>query len=391
MSLHNNRITPIVSPFKPTSSIDTWILIATLVLVMTGLISVYSVTMNLGISYLKNQAIRIIIGLVAMIIGFAIPYKLYEGKTKDIILIITIFLLILTLIFGRKVAFARRWALFFQTAEFAKYSLIIWLSGYFANLKEKQRKIELKKNLIKSFPYFPLFTVVVIIGLLLLQPAIGTSFILAISSLCLFFIVGVRLKHILLISTISIVLFVVSILTIPYAKSRFEKFCQGITYQQRQSRIAIGSGGIIGVGLGEGKQKLHFLPKAHTDFIFSAFAEETGLIGSLIMLSLFFVLFMRGFKIAAQTNDFFGQYLVLGISIMLFLYVLVHLAVALKLMPTTGQPLPFISYGGSALVSNLFAVGIILNISKYRRNTYENGIYHRRRNWRTYLPKYRDW
>ncbi|MCX8015038.1 MAG: FtsW/RodA/SpoVE family cell cycle protein [candidate division WOR-3 bacterium] len=389
MNFPKAQTPPIISPLKPTSAIDAWILIVTLILIMIGLISVYSVTMNSGTGYLKNQAIRIIIGLGAMVVGFAIPYKLYEGKTKDVLLIITIILLIITLTFGRKVAFARRWAFFFQTAEFAKYSLIIWLSGYFANLKEKQKKIELKKNLIKTFPYSPLIVVVVVIGLLLLQPAIGTSFILAISSLCLFFIAGVRPRHIFLISSISIALLVISILTIPYAKSRFEKFWQGIPYQQRQSRIAIGSGGITGVGLGEGKQKLHFLPKAHTDFIFSAFAEETGLIGSLIMLTLFFILFARGFKIGIQTNDFFGQYLTIGISIIIFLYVLVHLAVALKLLPTTGQPLPFVSYGGSALISNLYAVGIILNVSKYRRNTYENGFhYHRRYRW-SYLSQYR--
>ena len=384
----SQKSSSIIAP-RQSSPIDTSILITTIILTMIGLVMVYSVTINSGFVFLKGQIIRICIGLCALTIASMIPYKWYQGRVKDILLIGTIILLILTLTIGRKVAFARRWALFFQTAEIAKYSLIIWLSGYYANIREKQNTGEINQIKLKKFPYIPLIIVGLIIMLLLFQPAVGTSAILALSALFVFYVSGVKLKNILLIGIISIAVFSLSIITIPYAKMRYDDFRKGMTYQQWQSRIAIGSGGVKGVGLGEGKQKLHFLPEVHTDFIYSAIGEEFGLIGSFVILSLFFILFSRGFKIGIEVNDIFGQYLVIGICVIIFQYVLVHLGVALALIPTTGQPLPFVSYGGTALVTNLYAVGIILNVSKFRRKKLENNSYSNRWNRRAYLSRTR--
>ena len=142
---------------------------------------------------------------------------------------------------------------------------------------------------------------------------------------------------------------------------------------------------------GEGKQKFYFLPKLHTDFIFSAIGEEFGFIGCFAIALLFFILFSRGIRIAVEINDDFGQLLVAGIIIIIFQYLLIHVSVALSIIPTTGQPLPFVSFGGSALATNLYAIGIVLNASKDRRKKVENSSIRNRWNRRTYIPSTRNW
>lgn len=376
---------------KQFSSIDIILLIIAIILTMIGLVTVYSITIRYGNIYLVHQIIRICVGLTALVIATHIPYSNYKGQFKNILLIGTIIMLILTLTIGKQVAEAKRWAYFFQPAEIAKYTLIIWLSGYFAIRREKELNHNgYTKQKFGKFPYLPIAVVGVFILLLLLQPAIGTSVILGISSLLIFFISGVKIKHLLLISLVGIVLIITAITTIPYAKKRFHNFCSGVTYQQQQSKIAIGSGRFFGKGLGEGKQKFFFLPKLHTDFIFSAIAEEFGFIGSFFVLSMFFILFCRGICISNLTADVFGQLLSAGITIIIFQYVIVHLGVALSLLPTTGQPLPFVSYGGSALVTNLYAIGILLNISRFRRHNSESNIIRNRWNGRTYFSRARS-
>lgn len=373
------------------SSIDLAILVAAVTLTMVGLVIVYSITMPYGNFYLKQQVIRIFIGLISLITAINIPYTCYKGKFKDVLLIITIVLLIITLVIGKQVAEAKRWAYFFQPAEIAKFTLLIWLSGYFANRKEgiaiPEQKNRLKMN---NFPYLPLVTVCLVIGLLLLQPAIGTSVILTLSSLLLFFISGIKFRHLLLITIIGSILIIATIFTVPYAKKRFYDFRSGITYQQKQSKIAIGSGRLFGKGLGEGKQKFYFLPKLHTDFIFSAIAEEFGFIGSIFIIFLFFIIFSRGLNIVLSIQDTFGQLLSISILFIIIQYLIIHLGVALSLFPTTGQPLPFISYGGSALATNLYAIGILLNISKFRRQKSESNFNRNRWNRRSYLPGHRS-
>jgi cell division protein FtsW len=163
------------------------------------------------------------------------------------------------------------------------------------------------------------------------------------------------------------VLFVVAITCTRYAHDRWERFTNGKHHQQEQSLIAIGSGGPFGRGLGESRQKFQFLPKMHNDFIFAEIGEEFGFIGSVAVCLLYLILFLYGMKISSETSSPFGQYLASGITFVIFLYAVVHVAVALGLIPTTGQPLPFISSGGSALLSNLFAAGVLLNISRFKR------------------------
>ncbi len=424
---------------KGKSPYDKVILMITVMLTMIGLIMVYSVTIPFGFNYLKDQLVRIGIGFIALAVASFIPYHYYRRRIKDILLIIAIIFLIFTLITGRKVAGARRWtkakwlSVQFQPSEFAKYALVIWLAGYFANRQSKEEKtafssigtnrsdaylqpvFNIDKNLYSWFEYsaksassnflsvnntsqmrgdrnsvihkivylwqiyrasiiFPFSVVVLTAVLLLLQPAIGTCIIVIFSALLIFFISGVKLRYILFTSILGIIVLIISVNFIPHAKNRYQQHKAGTTYQQIQSKIAIGSGGFRGKGLGEGKQKYYFLPKIHTDFIFSAIGEEGGFIGSVLILGLFFVLLNRGLKIAREINDTFGCLLVAGIMVVVFQYVLVHLAVALAIIPVTGQPLPFISYGGSALISNLFAIGVVLNVSKFRRKNIDGDV-----------------
>jgi len=206
-----------------------------------------------------------------------------------------------------------------------------------------------------------------VVGLTLAQPAVGTSFIIAVASLAVFVLAGVRWWHLLMTVGVGVALFILTINYIPYAHERWERFTNGKHHQQEQSLIAIGSGGPFGRGLGESRQKFQFLPKMHNDFIFAEIGEEFGFIGSVAVCLLYLILFLYGMKISSETSGPFGQYLASGITFVIFLYAVVHIAVALGLIPTTGQPLPFVSSGGSALLSNLFAVGVLLNISRFKR------------------------
>ncbi len=374
------------APYNTTLNIqssffDMPLLIIAVILTMIGLIMVYSVTLNSNFIFLKGQIIRVACGFIALIIASIVPYRFYQGWFKYFLLAGIIAMLIFTLLFGRQVAAVKRWSGFFQPAEIAKFVLIIFLAGYFTDKKENGENISSWKNLIQ-----PLLATGIVCTLLLLQPAVGTTIILLSSALLIFFVAGVKFRQLVIIVLIGIALLGIRVSRIKYAHDRVKRFSGGTTYQQEQSRIAIGSGGIIGQGLGEGKQKFYFLPKLHTDFIFSGIGEEFGLIGCIAILLLFYLLFNRGIKIGIEVNDKFGQMLIFGIMIVIFQYLLVHLGVALSIIPCTGQPLPFVSYGGSALVTNLYAIGVILNISKHRRKNSGFDTYRNWRNRRSYIP-----
>lgn len=344
---------------KPKESMDTPLFVATIVLVMIGLVMVYSSTFHLGYSYLKLEVLRILVGITALYLGTRIRYIKLSGKTKNIILFSTLIILLATLLLGRKVMGARRWIGILQPAEFAKLALIFWLASFFA----EGRSIDTR---FKSQVLPPLIVTLVIVILTVLQPAVGTSCILFAVSLTMFFLGGVKLKYIIIIGGITLLGFMILVFVFPHSRKRIKDFWQGDRYQQTQSVIAIGSGGLTGKGLGEGKEKFKFLPKMPTDFIFSAIGEEFGFIGSLIIFLLFLIILVRGLKIATAAEDYFGYLLASGITVMIFIYTLIHIGVALGIIPPTGQPLPFVSFGGSALVTNLFALGLVLNISKFR-------------------------
>lgn len=344
---------------KPREQVDTVLLIATIILVMVGLVMVYSSTFHQGYDYLQSEALRVAIGLVALFVGTKIRYIRFSGNTKNIIILIAFIILIMTIFLGKKVLGARRWIGILQPAEFAKLSLIFWLAGFFA----ENRGLE---NVFKKQALPPLIVTLVIVSLTIIQPAVGTSCILFATSLTMFFLGGVKIKFIALIGGIALLAFVTIIFIFPHSRKRIINFWRGDRYQQTQSIIGIGSGGLTGKGLGEGKQKFSFLPKIPTDFIFSAIGEEFGFIGSITIFLLFFLILFRGLKIALSAEDYFGYLLSAGTTVMLFIYALIHIGVALGILLPTGQPLPFVSFGGSSLVTNLFALGLVLNVSKFR-------------------------
>ncbi len=335
-------------------------------LVLIGVTLVYATTCHKGIAFLKSQGLRAGLGLVVLFLGARIRYTTWNRRVKWVALIGSAAVLVLTLVTGLLFKDVRRAlgneTFSIQPAEAAKFALLVWLAGYFDRIKEKGLERRFLWGLV-----LPGATVFGVVGLTLLQPAVGTSFIIAVASLIVFVVAGVRWWHLLVTVAVGVVMFVAAITCIPYAKERWQRFIGGKHRQQEQSLIAIGSGGPFGRGLGESRQKFQFLPKMHNDFIFAEIGEEFGFIGSVAVYLLYLILLIYGMRIGSEASGPFGQYLASGITGVIFVYAVVHVAVALGLIPTTGQPLPFISSGGSALVSNLFAVGILLNISRFRR------------------------
>ncbi|MEW6171361.1 MAG: FtsW/RodA/SpoVE family cell cycle protein, partial [Candidatus Omnitrophota bacterium] len=209
------------------------------------------------------------------------------------------------------------------------------------------------------------------VGLLLLQPDLGTAISFVCVGLLLFFIAGIRLEQLLGLIGLSIPVVYVLIFSVPYRKKRILAFLnpwldpRGSGFQIIQAQIALGSGGILGLGLGQSKQKLFFLPAAHTDFIFSIISEELGLLGAATVIILFAFFFLNCIKIISRVKESFGKLLGFGLTAKILLAAIINIGVNVGLFPTKGLPLPFVSYGGSALVFDMAAVGLLLNIARY--------------------------
>jgi len=358
---------------RPKNPVDPWLLFVVVTLAMVGLIVVYAATYHQGSERIVDHLIRAGLGLVALFIGMKLRYTVLAGRLGWLLLGVVLILMVITAVSGRAAGVAHRWLpllrqLSIQPAEIAKFVLPMWLAAYFASLKEKPDK---KWNAWHSLGK-PGLVAFGFIGLTAAQPAVGTTAIMAVSSLLLFVLVGVKLRYLVPVGVLAGVALVVLVWRVPYAHKRWNEFVRGECWQQQQSLIAIGSGGVFGKGLGEGKQKFYFLSKLDTDFAVASVGEEFGFVGGLAIFLLYGVFLVRGMQTARRSTHHFGQYLASGIVITLFMYALVHIAVALGWAPTTGQPLPFVSYGGSALVTNLFAAGVVLNISRYARRPDES-------------------
>lgn len=312
--------------------------------------------------YIKDQSIWMILGFIAMTIFIFFDYhKLYIFALP--ILIFAIFLLFLVFIpgVGVYVLGARRWInarlFILQPAELVKLSLAIYLSAWFSN-KEKKR-----------FGAFSLL-IGVVLGLIMLEPDMGTAGIVLSEALLVYFLSGGSILHFLL--AVPLIGAAGALLAIfePYRAQRIATFLnvnqslQTSSYHVRQILIALGMGGITGVGIGNSLQKYAYLPENTTDSIFAIIAEEFGFIGSVILILAFMFLVWRGFLIASKAKDTFGRLLAGSITTFLAVQIIINLGAQTALMPLTGVPLPFISYGGSALVVDLCSIGILLNISR---------------------------
>lgn len=361
---------------KKTGQIDRILLYAVFGLVVFGLIMIASA----GIGYaktrfgdeyffLKRQLLfGVLPGLLILMVLKNINYQIWK-RFAFLFFIVSIILLFMVFIpgFGTKIYGASRWLqlgpLSFQPSEMLKISLILYLAAWLANKKEK----------IQDFYEGLMPFLVVIMGvsfLLIKQPDIGTLGVVALTAISVFFVSGAKLGHIFLLGLGGLGTLGLLIKMESYRMDRLLVFLhpeldpRGIGYQINQALLAIGSGGIFGVGLGHSMQKFNYLPEPVGDSIFAIIGEELGFVGILIPILLFSVLVVRGLKIARNAPDMFGMLTAVGIVSWIMLQASINIAAISGLAPLTGIPLPFISYGGTSIVFLLAAVGILLNISK---------------------------
>ncbi len=295
----------------------------------------------------------------------------YKNASK--ILIVAFILLVLVLIPGIGIVRngSRSWfgigPFGIQPSEFAKLSLIIFASKYL----EKNDK--LLKNYQKGV--FPILSILLLtFGLIMLEPDFGTGMILVISILSIMFVAGVNMKFFLYLGIIGIIGIVLLVMIAPYRMDRITSFLNpwsdplGTGFQIIQSLYAIGPGGLLGMGLFNSRQKQFYLPEPQTDFIFSIISEELGVLGVIIVISLFAIMLYRSIKISLECEDKFNKYLSFGLIFQMIVQCIMNLSVVIGLIPVTGVTLPFLSYGGSSLLISCISVGIILSISKEKNN-----------------------
>ncbi|MBU1342343.1 MAG: putative lipid II flippase FtsW [Proteobacteria bacterium] len=344
-----------------------------------GIVMVYSASSAISMEthhtlfyFMKKQALFFGISLCVMFVTASFPYKLYKSIAY-IILFAAIALLVAVLFpsLNIKAGGAHRWlslgGLTFQPAEFAKLALIIFL-GY--SLSKKQEMI--KSFSVGFVPHafiFGLFACLIII-----QPDFGTIVVLGLISWGMMFIAGVKITHLLSPTPLLIPVIYFLVYKVEYRLERILSFLNpwddpyNTGYQITHSLKAFGSGGLFGKGIGLGMQKMHYLPEPHTDFIFSIIGEELGLIGVLAVLSLYLILLLKGISIAKTSKSDFGAITATGLTIYIGVQVIINTGVALGVLPTKGLTLPFISYGGTSLVINMAAMGILMNIGASQRN-----------------------
>jgi cell division protein FtsW len=344
-------------------------------LVCLGIVMIYSAscvnamqTYGDSLYYLKRHLFFLSLGLMAAFFILRMDYRQIQPYARPLVIVCMVLLaLVLVPHIGSESYGARRWfklgVFHFQPSELAKLAMIIYTADF----------LDRKQAVIRSFTQGflpPLLVMGVLCALTVKQPDLGTTVEMAVVTMTMLFLGGARLWHLALLFCSAVPLVVYLIAKEPYRMARIIAFLdpwqdsQGIGFQLTQSQIALGSGGIFGVGLGHSQQKLFYLPAAHTDFILSIIGEELGLVGTLSIILLFGLFIWQGTRIIRQTNNPFGYFMGMGIVMMLGLQAMVNVGVSIGAFPTKGLPLPFISYGGSALIFHLVAIAFLLNISK---------------------------
>jgi cell division protein FtsW len=364
-----------------------------LVLVGLGLVMVYSSSavlaqQKMGDSryFLVRDLVWVLLGLVGMAVTMRIDYSLYRRLAYPILGLSTT-LLAAVLVVGVRVNGARRWfhvgPLSFQPAELAKVALIIFLAHILAKKADLVRRF-----LIGFLP--PLLVCGLFSGLLLKQPDLGTAMIVGGITITMLFVAGTRFSFLAIAGLGALPIVYNTIVGTPWRLRRILAFLDPwqfrdtFGYQMAASLIAVGSGGLSGQGLGDSRQKLLFLPEAHTDYILAIIGEELGFIGISSVIALYALLILRGCLTAARSRDAFGLYLALGITAMFGLQAAFNIGVVLGALPTKGLTLPLLSFGGSTLVIDLCAIGILLNISRREPAPVEKP--QKGRSWKSWLP-----
>ncbi len=354
---------------KPTGVGDRWLFAATVILAGIGILMVYDSSVAIALRdfanpyyFVREQVKWLVLGFLAFGILSRIPHTIYRQFAVPMLLA-TLVLLLAVFIpgFGVRALGAHRWLNFgifiVQPAELAKLTMVIYLSAWFST-KERGRLLAF------------VLLIGMVVGLVVIEPDLGTAVTILVTAVALYFLSGAPIMHFVML--LPVLLLGVGGLAIshPYRMRRVLTFLNpdadplGSSYQIRQVILALGSGGLFGVGLGKSRQKYEYLPEANTDSIFAILGEETGFVGAAIVILLFLFLVWRCFKIARRVNEPFGKMLALGIGSWIGAQTLINIGSMVALLPLTGVPLPLISYGGSNLVITLGALGIVYNISK---------------------------
>ncbi len=379
--------------FRPGQPVDVCLFLSVLALLVVGTIAIFSSSAlyatnkyDTATFFLKRHLVWMSLGFFAMYCGANTNYAWLRRWTYAL-LAGALLMLVAVLVVGKEINSAKRWfslgPLSVQPVEIAKLALVAYLAN---SLSRKGEKV---KNFSVGFvPHLVVCAVMMI--LLLMQPDLGSCIILGATTMALLFVAGTKLSYLLGAVLIAAPVAYQQIVGTPWRMKRFlaffnpDAYQHGVGYQVAQSRIAIGSGGVFGTGLGEGKQQLGYMIEGHNDFILSCIGEEMGLIGIGLVLCLFFVVLWRGISISMHSRDVFGSYLAFGITFMLSLQALINAGVVMGALPAKGLTLPFVSYGGSSLIVAMYSVGILINIAKrqpevVRKKTLVNRIASNRR------------
>jgi cell division protein FtsW len=355
-------------------SVDRWLFTVTMLLVFVGLVMVFSASAVMArerfgspYAFLLKQLVWAAAGLVAMVVAMQVDYRRYKQPALVFSFLGITTLLLISVFFLDRSHNTHRWfrvgAFSFQPSELAKPVLILFLA-YF--LEARTKLMDDWRNTLAPAAA----PMLVLLSLIVLQPDLGTAIACAGISACILYVAGMRLRYFGYAFGASLLPLYFLIFHVSWRRDRILAFLNPYADRQKtgfhiiQSLIAVGTGGITGTGLMEGKQKLFYLPEPHTDFIFAVTAEELGLLGALFVVTLFAIFLWRGMRASWRTEDMFGRYLAVGITSMVVLQAFINISVVLGLVPTKGIPLPLVSYGGSSIFVTLACIGVLLNITK---------------------------
>ncbi|HET7435145.1 MAG TPA: putative lipid II flippase FtsW [Thermoanaerobaculia bacterium] len=354
---------------------DTWLFGAAMLIVVVGLVMIYSAsaiiaTQRFGHSpyyFLTRQVAFLIAGSVLMVVLMHVSPSVLQEKRVVHGAMIAVALLLVVALFQSPINGTHRWIVLpwfqLQPSEFAKPAMVLFLAMFLA--KREERINEITTTLL------PLgFILALYAGLILLGRDFGTATTLMLVSVGMIFAAGIAWRYVALAALALIPLAGYFALSAAYRRERLLTFLNpeadplGKGFQAMQSLIALGTGGFQGLGIGNGRQKLFFLPEPQTDFIFAIIGEELGFVGAVLLLGAFAFVAWRGFRVARDSQDRFASYAALGLTLMIAIQALINVSVALCLLPTKGLPLPLVSYGGSSLLASMIAIGMLLNFSQ---------------------------
>jgi len=370
-----------------TKKYDQVLLVLVLILCALGTVMLYSSSSSLSLSetggvtdtlFLRSHLKRMIVGMVFMFFFIIMDYRKLKSIAPYMMIGAIVLLLATKLIYIIKgINFPARWMdlgiVTVQTSDIARFSLIVYLAYYIDKKRDK-----LKDFYTGFFP--PIILMAAILATIVIQPDFSTAAVIGLIGFAMLFIGGARIPHMMATSAVAIVVMIPVMLMRSYRMKRVIYWIgsvfgmdtganqEVVGYQAQQSLISLGNGGFWGLGLGNSMEKNLFLPTPHTDFIYAIIGEELGLLGAILIISLFLFIFQRGIKIAKETTDPFGVMLTIGISFSIIIYAFINVAVVTGIFPVTGLPMPLVSHGGSSLVMNLACLGILINISQAKRS-----------------------